>query len=35
LRGQAGKNQVPNARRALIQSLAGPASTAVTHDLEV
>jgi acetyl-CoA C-acetyltransferase len=35
LRGQAGKNQVPNARRALIQSLAGPASTAVTHVLEV
>jgi acetyl-CoA C-acetyltransferase len=34
LRGQAGKNQVPGARRALIQSLGGPASTAVTHILE-
>jgi len=34
LRGQAGANQVPNARRALIQSLAGPASSAVTHVLE-
>jgi acetyl-CoA C-acetyltransferase len=35
LRGQAGKNQVPEARRALIQSLGGAASTAVTHILEV
>jgi acetyl-CoA C-acetyltransferase len=35
LRGQAGENQVPGARRALIQSLAGPASSAVTHVLEV
>jgi len=35
LRGQAGKNQVPDARRALIQCLGGPASTAVTHVLEV
>jgi acetyl-CoA C-acetyltransferase len=35
LRGQAGQNQVPDARRALIQSLAGPASSAVTHVLEV
>jgi acetyl-CoA C-acetyltransferase len=35
LRGQAGDNQVPSAKRALIQSLAGPASTAVTHVLEV
>ena len=35
LRGQAGKNQVSNARRALIQCLGGPASTAVTHVLEV
>lgn len=35
LRGQAGKNQVPEARRALIQSLGGPASTAVTHILEL
>lgn len=34
LRGQAGLNQVQGAKRALIQSLAGPASTAVTHVLE-
>ncbi|MBN2148992.1 MAG: thiolase domain-containing protein [Anaerolineales bacterium] len=34
LRGQAGENQVPGARRALIQALGGPASTAVTHILE-
>ncbi len=34
LRGEAGANQVPNARRALVQSLGGPASTAVTHVLE-
>ncbi len=34
LRGQAGRNQIPEARRALIQSLGGPASTAVTHVLE-
>ena len=34
LRGQAGKNQVPGARRALVQTLGGPASTAVTHVLE-
>jgi len=34
LRGQAGANQVPSARRALIQCLAGPASSAVTHVLE-
>jgi len=34
LRGQAGANQVPNAKCALIQSLGGPASTAVTHILE-
>ncbi len=34
LRGQAGKNQVPDARRALIQCLGGPASTAVTHIFE-
>ncbi len=34
LRGQAGPNQVPDARRALIQCLGGPASTAVTHVLE-
>ncbi|HSB65296.1 MAG TPA: thiolase domain-containing protein, partial [Anaerolineales bacterium] len=35
LRGQAGANQVLNARRALIQCLAGPASSAATHVLEV
>lgn len=34
LRGQAGMNQVTGARRALIQSLGGPASTAVAHVLE-
>ncbi len=34
LRGEAGKNQVEGARRALIQCLGGPASTAVTHVLE-
>ena len=34
LRGQAGKNQVKDARRALVQSLGGPASTAVAHVLE-
>ncbi len=34
LRGRAGENQVKNARRALIQSLGGPASTAVAHVLE-
>ena len=34
LRGQAGGNQVQSARRALVQSLGGPASTAVTHVLE-
>jgi acetyl-CoA C-acetyltransferase len=34
LRGQAGSNQVPGAHKALIQCLAGPASTAVTHVLE-
>lgn len=34
LRGMAGKNQVPNARRAMVQSLGGPASVAVTHILE-
>jgi acetyl-CoA C-acetyltransferase len=35
LRGQAGANQLPQAKRALVQSLGGPASTAVTHVLEV
>ena len=34
LRGQAGKNQIKDARRALVQSLGGPASTAVAHVLE-
>jgi acetyl-CoA C-acetyltransferase len=34
LRGQAEANQVPNAKVAIIQSLGGPASTAVTHVLE-
>jgi acetyl-CoA C-acetyltransferase len=35
LRSQAGPNQVKGARRALIQCLAGPASSAVAHILEV
>jgi acetyl-CoA C-acetyltransferase len=35
LRGQAGENQVPGAQKAMIQCLGGPASTAVTHVLEV
>ncbi len=34
LRGQAGPNQIVGARYALIQSLGGPASSAVTHLLE-
>ena len=34
LRGQAEANQVPNAGTALIQSLGGPASTAVSHILQ-
>ncbi len=34
LRGDGGANQVPDARRALIQSLGGPASTVATHVLE-
>ena len=34
LRGQAGANQIGDATYALIQSLGGPASTAVTHVLE-
>lgn len=33
LREQAAANQIPNARTALIQSLGGPASTAVSHIL--
>ncbi len=35
LRNQAGDNQIQDARRAMIQCLGGPASTAVTHLLEV
>ena len=34
LRGQAGTNQVSDAKTALIQSLGGPASTAVSHILQ-
>jgi acetyl-CoA C-acetyltransferase len=34
LRGLAGKAQIPNARLAMVQSLGGPASTAITHVLE-
>jgi acetyl-CoA C-acetyltransferase len=34
LRQQAGPNQVPGARRAMVQSLGGPAASAVTHILE-
>ncbi len=34
LRGQAGPNQIPDAKTALIQSLGGPASTAVAHILQ-
>ena len=34
LRLQSGANQVPGARRALVQCLAGPASSAVTHLFE-
>jgi acetyl-CoA C-acetyltransferase len=34
LRGQAGPNQVRNAKYGLIQSLGGPASTAVSHVLQ-
>jgi acetyl-CoA C-acetyltransferase len=34
LRGQAGSNQIPHAKTALIQSLGGPASTAVSHILQ-
>jgi acetyl-CoA C-acetyltransferase len=33
LRGQAGDNQVPDAKTALIQALGGPAATAVSHVL--
>jgi len=34
LRGTAGANQIPGAKRALVQSLGGPASSAVTHVFE-
>lgn len=34
LRGEAGPNQIPGARRALVQCLGGPATSAVTHVLE-
>jgi acetyl-CoA C-acetyltransferase len=34
LRGKAGENQVADARRALVQCLGGPASSAATHVLE-
>jgi acetyl-CoA C-acetyltransferase len=34
LRGQAGANQISQAKTALIQSLGGPASTAVSHILQ-
>lgn len=34
LRGQAEANQIPQAKTALIQSLGGPASTAVSHILQ-
>ena len=34
LRGEAGPNQIPEATTALIQSLGGPASTAVSHILQ-
>lgn len=33
LRGEAGENQVPDARNGIIQCLGGPASTAATHVL--
>ena len=35
LRAQAEANQIPNAKTALIQSLGGPASTAVSHVLQI
>lgn len=35
LRGHAGDNQVKDARRAMVQSLGGPASSAATHVLEL
>jgi acetyl-CoA C-acetyltransferase len=35
LRGEAQANQIPNAKYGLIQSLGGPASTAVSHILQI
>ncbi len=35
LRGKAGQNQIPGARRGMIQCMGGPASVVVTHILEV
>ena len=34
LRGAAGANQVPNARRALVQNMGGTGSTIAVHILE-
>lgn len=34
LRGQAGANQVPNARRGMVQSIGGSGATVITHILE-
>ena len=34
LRGQAGENQIPDAKIGMIQALGGPAATAVTHIFE-
>ena len=34
LRGRAEANQIPDAKTALVQSLGGPASTAVSHILQ-
>jgi acetyl-CoA C-acetyltransferase len=34
LRGEAGKAQLKNARRAMVQTLGGAAATAITHILE-
>jgi acetyl-CoA C-acetyltransferase len=35
LRGEAGPNQLRQPRRAMVQALGGPASTAVTHILDI
>jgi acetyl-CoA C-acetyltransferase len=34
LRGQAGENQIPNARLGMAQSIGGSGATVVTHILE-